>query len=114
MVLSEPRLISPLLDGYAMGGPISSHDGVCCCPAMRENADDKYIVKIISIPASQVQVDALLLSGAHRDQAAALAYFKDLAESTAKEAEVLKQLAKLEGFTPYDSWQIEPKQSEVG
>ena len=112
--MSEPRLISPLLDGYAMGGPISSHDGVCCCPAMRENADDKYIVKIISIPASQVQVDALLLSGAYRDRDAVLAYFKELAESTVKEAEVLKQLAKLEGFTAYDSWQIEPKQTEVG
>lgn len=114
MVLSEPRLISPLLDGYAMGGPISSHNGVCCCPAMRENADDKYIVKIISIPASQIQVDALLLSGAYRDQNAVLAYFKELAEGTVKEAEVLKQLAKLEGFTPYDSWQIVPMRSEVG
>ena len=112
--MSEPRLISPLLDGYAMGGPISSHDGVCCCPAMRENTDDKYIVKIISIPASQVQVDALLLSGAYRDQSAVLAYFKDLAESTVKEAEVLKQLSRLEGFTPYDNWQIVPKETEVG
>ena len=112
--MSEPRLISPLLDSYAMGGPISSHDGVCCYPAMRENADDKYIVKIISIPASQVQVDALLLSGAYRDHNAVLAYFKDLSESTGKEAEVLKQLSRLEGFTAYEGWQIVPKETEVG
>lgn len=112
--MSEPRLISPLLDGFAMGGPISDHDGVCCCPAMRENADDKYIVKIISIPASQVQVEAMLLSGAYRDQDSVLAYYKKVAEDTAREAEILKQLAKLEGFTPYENWQIVPKENETG
>ncbi len=112
--MSEPRLISPLLDGFVMGGPISDHDGVRCCPAMRENSDDKYIVKVISIPASQVQLDALLLSGAYRDKNAALAYFKDLADSTVKEAEVLKRLAKLDGFASYEGWQIVPKEQEVG
>lgn len=112
--MSEPRLISPLLDGFVMGSPISDHNGVRCCPAMRENSDDKYIVKVISIPASQVQLDALLLSGAYRDKNAALAYFKDLADGTVKEAEVLKRLAKLDGFTSYEGWQILPKEQEVG
>ena len=48
--LSDRKLVSPLLDGFAMGSPMSSHDGICCCPAMKENTDEKYIVKIISIP----------------------------------------------------------------
>ena len=30
---------------------------------MKADSDDKYIVKIISIPASQVKLDALLLAG---------------------------------------------------
>ena len=43
--MSEPKLISPLLDNFAMGGPISDHHGIQCCPAMENNTDDKYIVK---------------------------------------------------------------------
>jgi len=106
--LSELKLISPLLDGFAIGDPISDHNGVRCCPAMREGSDDKYIVKVISIPASQKQLDALLLTRAYKDAAAAAEYFKALADDTVKEARLLQQLAKLEGFLSYDGWQIVP------
>ncbi len=106
--MSEPKLISPLLDGYSMGSPISDHDGVCCAPAMKENSDSKYIVKVISIPASQVQLDALLLTGAYKDAASAMDYFKELSEGVAAEAKCLSKLAKLEGFLPYEGWQVVP------
>ena len=113
--MSELKLISPLLDGFMMGDPISSHDGVRCCPAMKENSDDKYIVKIISVPASQKQLDALLLTGAYKDAGAAAEYFKELANDTVKEARLLQQLAKLEGFLSYEGWQIVPMEGdEVG
>ena len=39
--LAETELISPLLDGFAMGNPMSSHDGVRCCPAIKENSGEK-------------------------------------------------------------------------
>lgn len=114
MVLSEPKLISPLLDNYAMGGAISTHDGVRCYPAMRENSDEKYIVKIISIPASQVQLDALLLSGAYSDVKAARAYFKELVNDIENEVEVLRRLSKLDGFLPYDGYQVVPMADGIG
>lgn len=106
--MSEQKMVSPLLDGFMMGDPMSSHDGVCCCPAMKENSEEKYIVKIISVPASQRQLDALLLTGAYPDAASATEYFKELAEGVVKEAELLKQLSRLEGFLSYDNWQIVP------
>ena len=106
--MSEQKLVSPLLDGFVMGDPMSNHDGVCCCPAMRENSEEKYIVKIVSVPASQRQLDALLLTGAYPDAASATAYFKEVAEGVVKEAELLKQLSRLEGFLAYDNWQIVP------
>lgn len=112
--MSEPRLISPLLDGYAMGRPISNHNGVRCCPAMQDNSDNKYIVKIISIPASQIHTDALLLSGAYRNRAAVKAYYKELADGVVQEAEVLQNLSKLEGFLAYDQWQMVSMESETG
>ena len=106
--MSEPKLISPLLDGFAMGSPMSDHDGVRCCPAIKENSDKKYIVKIISVPASQVQMDALLLAGAYKDPADAMDYFKEVADGVVKEAEILQKLSKLEGFLPYEGWQVVP------
>ena len=113
--MSELKLVAPLLDGFAMGDPISDHDGVRCCPAMKENSDDKYIVKIISVPASQKRLDALLLTGAYKDAGAAAEYFKGLAEDTVKEARLLQQLAKLEGFLSYEGWQIVPMEgNEIG
>ena len=42
--MSEPKLISPMLDNFAMGDPISDRDGVRCCPAMENGSDEKYIV----------------------------------------------------------------------
>ena len=106
--MSEQKPVSPLLDGFVVGNPMSARNGVRCCPALKENTNEKYIVKIISVPASQVQLDALLLTGAYKDPAAAMDYFKDVAEGIVKEAELLNTAAKLEGFLPFDGWQIVP------
>ena len=112
--MSEPKLISPMLDNFDMGGPISDHDGVRCCPAMRINSDDKYIVKIISVPASEAKFDALLLTGAYPDRSSALAYFKELASGIADEKKILDNLAQLEGFVPFEDCQIVPMDEAAG
>ena len=112
--MSEPKLISPMLDDFIMGDPISEHHGVRCCPALRQDSDSRYIVKIISVPASQVQLEALLLTGAYSSKDAALAYFREMAEDLSEEAEILKKLSSFEGFLPYEDHQIEPMTDGVG
>lgn len=114
MDLSEPKLIEPLLKDHIMGAPISQHHGVCCCPALLKNTDEKYIVKIISIPASPNQLDALLLTGACRNEEEAQAYFRRQAEEVVAEATLLKRLAQVEGFHSYNGWQIEPMEDGIG
>ena len=106
--MSDTKLVSPLLDGFVMGEALSKHDGVHCYPAMKENSDNRYIVKTIAVPASQKQLEALLLTGACKDPAEATEYFREMAEGIVAEAELLKQLSSLEGFLSYDSWQIAP------
>lgn len=106
--MSDRKIISPLLDGFTLGVPISEHHGVTCYPAIKENTNKKYIVKIISVPASQIQFDAMLLSGAYKDPAEVMEYFRGNGEDIQKEAEVLRDLSKIEGFLPYDGWQMEP------
>ncbi|MBR4109158.1 MAG: protein kinase [Oscillospiraceae bacterium] len=112
--MSEPKLISPMLDQFAMGDPISDHNGVRCCPAMRNDTDDRYIVKIISVPASQTQLEALLLTGAYPDTESALAYFKTLADETVAEVNTLQKLSEIEGFVAFEDIQVVPMEDEAG
>ena len=112
--MSEPKCIAPLLENFVMGEAISEHNGVRCCPAMEKDTEGKYIVKILSIPPSQVQLDALLLTGACPDRDSARAYFKEQADSTVSEAQLLQRLAGLEGFVGFEGWQVEPMEDAVG
>ncbi len=112
--MSEPRLISPLLDGCMIGEAISCHNGVRCCPAIRQSTGEKYIVKIISVPASQVQLDALLLTGAFENKEGALAYFAELAHDVLKEKDLLASLSRLEGFTGYTDAQVVAMEEGIG
>ena len=112
--MSEPKLISPMLDDFAMGGPISDHDGVRCCPAMRNDSSERYIVKIISVPASSTKLEALLLTGAYSSKESAVAYFKDLADDILEEKTILDHLAQMEGFVGYEDCQIVPMDDDSG
>ena len=112
--MSELKLISPLLDNFNMGDPISEHDGVRCCPAMKKGTDERYIVKVISIPASRTKLDALLLTGAYPSEEAALNYFKSLADDVYDEVQILQRLSHLEGFLPYEGCQTVLMENDVG
>lgn len=106
--MSEPQLISPLLDGFVMGDPIQSHDGVRACPALHLETDEKYIVKIVSLPANQSKIDALLLAGAFSSREEVMAYFKDLTDGVLEETELLRKLSRNEGFASFENWQVVP------
>lgn len=112
--MSELKLISPLLDNYDIGSSISSHNGVACYPAMKKETTDRYIIKNISVPASQTQLEALLLTGAYPDADSALSYFHIVADGIIEELEALKKLSQGEGFTGYDDWQLSLKEGAFG
>ena len=114
MVLSEPRIFSPLLDGFALGSSMSDHHGVSSYPAMRMDSDERYIVKSISVPQSQTQLEALLLTGAYPDAEAARAYFRDLIQNIEEETRILEKLSQQRGFVPYEAIQTEPMEEGVG
>ena len=113
--MSDPKLISPMLDGFVMGDPISDRDGVRCCPAMKTDSDERYIVKIVSNPATQQRLDALLLTGAYPDKESAKEYFKQQAEDIVNEYNILQKLSEQEGFISFIDHQIiEMSDGEIG
>ncbi len=112
--MSEPRLLSPMLDGFVMGEAISSHHGISCYPAIEKQSGDKYIVKVISIPQSQVQMAALLLTGAYKNRDEVGKYFLELSKETLEEATLLSGLSRLDGFCEFTAAQVAPLQSGTG
>ena len=112
--MPEPRLISPMLDGFVVGAPISDHHGVRCCPAMTTDTNQRYLLKIIRVPASQVQLDALLLTGAYPDEASALSYFHEMSQDICKEVRVLSELSAKDGFFPYEKFQVVEMEDGIG
>ena len=112
--MSEPKLISPLLDNFAMGDAISDRGGVRLCPAIDQSNSEKFIVKIISNPASPSQLDALVLSGAYADRAQALDYYKSVSNDILQEIAVLNKLSELDGFVPCTGSQIEESEDASG
>lgn len=112
--MSEIKLISPILDGFIVGDPISDRNGVRSCPAINEATEEKCIVKVISVPPSSTQLDALLLSGAYETKEDALKYYEGLAEDIVKEVETLHKLSELEGFMPFTAYQSVPMDDGSG
>lgn len=106
--MSEIKLISPILDGFIVGDPISDRNGVRSCPAINESNEEKCIVKVISVPPSSTQLDALLLSGAYATKEDALKYYEGLSADIIQEVETLKKLSELEGFMPFTAYQSVP------
>mgnify|MGYP001028777726 CR=1 FL=1 len=108
--MSELKLVSPLLDQMSVEEEIAGHNG-CTCYALRHvQSGERFVVKRISVPASDLQVRALILSGAYPDDAAVHAYYGSVAEDIKNELDTGMRLAENGYFAGASSYQIEPKE----
>ena len=112
--MPEPRQISPLLDNIILGDAISDHNGISCYPAMNTKTNDKFILKVISVPSSETKLEALLLTGALENEDAAKDYFRQRATELTDEVDVLQQLSRQEGFLPCVGYQVVEKEASIG
>lgn len=112
--MAAPRPVSPILDGFRLEKPICQHGAAVCYAAVETGSSDPFVVKIISLPASPVQMEALLIAGAFADRKSANAYFKEQARKILNEAKTLRHMATLGGFVDFDSVQVVPAEQENG
>lgn len=94
-----------LPENCSIGAPVRSQFGITSSPVLDESGNPVYFLKSISVPQSQTQLDALLITGAYPDAAAAKGYFQTQATELAEEAE---QLSQTDGFVPFLSWNVTP------
>ncbi len=112
--MSDMNRAFSIPEEFSIGEAITSHNGVVCYPAMRKDSDEKLILKTISLPASAVQLAALLLSGAYSSREAALKYYYELAQDIQREAKIVNELSTMEGFCPFLSCQLQEKDDRNG
>lgn len=112
--MPEPKKISPLLDNMILGDAISEHNGIRCYPVMHTQTNEKFILKVISVPSSPTKLEALLLTGALENEDAAKAYFQQRTKELTEELDVLSQLSRQEGFLCCDGYQVVSAEDSVG
>ena len=104
--MSELHLVSPLLDGLTPLELFSDRGRAKCWHLERSGTDEQFVVKHISIPESETRTQALILTGAVADEAAANAYYSGLVEDLRAELDALRNLPD-SGLIGY---QIEPRE----
>lgn len=106
--MSAPRKISPILDGYTLGDVVSRHGSAQCCRVTRNSTGEACMAKVISIPSSTAQLDALVMTGAFAGPSEANSYFKEQARVILNDAKTLRYMTTLGGFVDYDCVQVVP------
>ena len=104
--MSTPRLVSPMLDGFQLNETISCRTGTACYTVTEQHSGNTFALKIASVPTSDVQMDALLMTGAFANITDANIYFKEEARAILNEAKTLRHMATLGGFTDFDCVQV--------
>ena len=112
--MPEASFPTDILDGFLLGQPISNRNGVKTCPAIYEESNEHYIVKIISLPASQVQVEAMLVSGACSNEEDVASYFRNQASEIIREAQQHTQITQLNQAHPFVKWEVVPMTDGIG
>ena len=112
--LAELKLVSPLLSNMEVVSCISARGAVSVYLVKSTKTAQTYILKHISVPESQKQVDALLFTGAASSTEDAQKYYEQVVTDYREELETLEQLAASPNLDCFRSYQIEPKEDGVG
>lgn len=109
-----PTLRAPFADLYTFSALIGSGVGSTTYHVTENATGRTLLLKHISIPTSQKQVQALIYSGAVQDEAEAKDYYKNLAEAYQRELDLTKPLRGNPSLRLYDDIQIDEKEQEIG
>ncbi len=108
--MSEIPLISPLLDGMKLLEQFSDRGRTQCAYVEKADTGEQFVLKHISIPESEVKTQALILTGAVADEAAANAYYEALTEDLRAELIRLQSFREHGGVAAWTDYQIEARE----
>lgn len=106
--------ITPLLDGLIVEKELTVHSGRACYLMTHTENKEQYVLKHMSVPATDSQIRALILSGAYADEAAVHQYYGRVVEDMKQELRLGQKLAESGCYAGALGFQVEPKQEGVG
>ena len=112
--MPELKLIAPLLSNMEVVKCLSVRGGTSVYVVRSTKTNTTYILKHISVPESQKQVDALLYTGAAANNEEAQKYYEQVVSDYQTELELLETLSASANIESYRSYQIAPKENAVG
>ena len=112
--MAQLKLVSPLLSNMEIVQCLSTRGGTSVYIMRSTKSGQTYILKHISVPESQTQVDALIYTGAAASPEEAQKYYEQVVADYQKELETLEALSSSPNLDCYRSYQIEPKEEAVG
>ncbi len=112
--LAELKLISPLLSNMEVVSCLSERGGTSVYLVRSTRSGQSYILKHISVPESQKQVDALLFTGAAASKEDAQKYYEQVVSDYQSELETLESISSSPNLACYRSYQIVPKEDAIG
>jgi hypothetical protein len=112
--LAEIELNTALLTNMEIEACLGRRGGTTVYSVKSTKSDQLYVLKHISVPETQRQVDALILTGAAADEEAAQAYYQQVVSDYQQELEQLETLASSPNLACFRSYEITPKENGVG
>lgn len=112
--MSELKMVSPLLDQMVVERESPGHNGRTCYILRNTATGERFVLKRLSVPESDQQIRALILSGAYADEAAVHAYYGRVVDGIRAELEAGKKLAASGCFAGAVDYQVIAKESGVG
>ncbi len=112
--MSEMNLNTTLLNNMEIMSCLGRKGGSSVYLVRSSKSDHFYVLKHISVPESQRQVEALLFTGAAEDDASAQAYYQQLVSDYQKELEQMQTLSGSPNLDCFRSYEIKPKEEGIG
>ncbi len=112
--MSEINLISPLLDGMELVRCLGASGGISLHLLRHTRSGEPFILKHISIPESQTQVEALLLTGGAADEEGARRYYEQVAADYEDQLAALDSLQGCSNCATYLGHQVCAKEEGIG
>lgn len=112
--MAEINLNTELMTNMEIVEHLGSRSGISVYTVKSTKSEHLYVLKHISVPETQKQVDALILTGAAADREAAQAYYEQVVTDYKLELEKLEELSASPNLSCFRSYEIKPKEEEVG
>ena len=112
--MAEFELNTALLTNMEVQECLGRRGGTSVYSVKSTRSDQLYVLKHISVPETQRQVEALILTGAAADQESAQAYYQQVVADYQAELEQMEALAASPNLDAFRSYEIRPKEEGVG